>query len=371
MPSKKSGSRPKSAGGWLASQWKRKPKPAWIVMIFHALALGILLLLYALPHHVLSTVEEGLGIESSRESIRVVAEATPEPTPVPVAEADAPAEGEADVTPEPVETPEPTPEPVGSFKNKFADKFTDGEVIESDNSYQSANVNVTFKRKYFDELKSRIYVVDIYVADITCLRTAFGEEKYGRGNKEWITKVAKRLNSIATMNGDYYGSRNYGVVVRNGTLYRDKKNTRDVAVLYWDGRFETIPPETFDAMTAMENGAYQCWHFGPRLLDDYGHAMTKFNCDDFMLKRQPRSAFGYFEPGHYCFVVVDGRHQESWGIKMTDLSAVMEKLGCTAGYNLDGGQTSLLANRTKLINRPSGGGRSASDYIIVVDEIYQ
>ena len=48
---------------------------------------------------------------------------------------------------------------------------------------------------------------------------------------------------------------------------------------------------------------------------------------------------------------------------------VMEGLGCTAAYNLDGGQTSLLARQDTLVNRPSGGGRSASDFIIVVDKV--
>ena len=48
---------------------------------------------------------------------------------------------------------------------------------------------------------------------------------------------------------------------------------------------------------------------------------------------------------------------------------VMEGLGCVAAYNMDGGQTSLLAKGDKLVNRPSGGGRSASDFIIVVDEV--
>ncbi len=112
----------------------------------------------------------------------------------------------------------------------------------------------------------------------------------------------------------------------------------------------------------MDDGAYQCWRFEPRLLDDNGHAMTSFNADSDMKKRHPHSAFGYYEPGHYCFVV-EGRLTESWGVNLEGFSSVMEGLGCTAAYNLDGGQTSLLANGNKMLNRPSGGGRSSSDYI--------
>ena len=76
---------------------------------------------------------------------------------------------------------------------------------------------------------------------------------------------------------------------RSGRPRRDGKNIRDVAVLYWDGRFETIPPERFDAREIMARGAYQCRHFGPRLLDDEGRAMTDFNADSRKLARKGRT----------------------------------------------------------------------------------
>lgn len=364
MAGEKGNGKPGKREGWLRTQLRRQPRPAWMVALLHLLALGVALVLYALPHHVIPSAQQATGIVSSRDSIQRIV------TPQPSAEAvQAEDEDDDDGDASPEITPEPTPEPVGSFRNKFVDKFTDGEVITTGSTYQSANLNISFQKRYFDELKSRVYYADIYIADISCLRTALAEDTFGRGYKEWITKVARRTDSVVTMNGDYYGSRNFGVVARNGTLYRDAKNIRDVAVLYWDGSFETVPPERFDAKKFMEAGAYQCWHFGPRLLDDAGHAMTEFNADSHMKKRHPRSAFGYYEPGHYCFVVVDGRLDESWGVKLDGLSLVMEKLGCAAAYNLDGGQTSLLAKGDKLVNRPSGGGRSASDFIIVVDEV--
>ena len=374
--------RGKKQRGRLNGWFHRRPKPALVLVIGHVLALGIALVLYALPHHVLPSVQQATGVVSSRESLQRPA-ATPETTEASVQSTAAPiaelTEASVQSTAAPIAdpsapsevgiAPDPTEEPVGSFRNKFADKFTDGEVVRTKSLYQSANLNVTFQKKYFDDLASRVYLVDIYVADISCLRSALAEDKYGRGIKEWVTHVSKRTKAVATMNGDYYGSRDFGVVVRNGTLYRDKKNTRDVGVLYWDGRFETIAPKDFNAIDIMKNGAYQCWHFGPRLLDDEGHAMTKFNADSRMLKTHPRSAFGYFEPGHYCFVVVDGRHEESRGVDMVKLSELMERIGCTAAYNLDGGQTSLLARYDTLWNRPSGGGHSTSDFIVVVDDV--
>ncbi len=74
----------------------------------------------------------------------------------------------------------------------------------------------------------------------------------------------------------------------------------------------------FNATEVMENGAYQAWGFGPMLLDENGQTMTEFHSS--VNVRNPRTAIGYFAPGHYCFVVVDGRSSESRGVTTAELS---------------------------------------------------
>ena len=350
----------------------RTRKPVWFLVIAHVLALGVALVLYALPHHVIPRAEKEVGITSSRESAALLPpeeHETPEPSAVPTTVPTVEAIGDGTPVPTPEPTPVPTAEPVGSFRNKFADKFTDGEVINTKKSYRSANLNVTLSERFIESMDSKVYLVDIYVADISCLRTVFARDKYGRAYTEGITKVAKRTKSVFTMNGDYYGARSYGAVIRNGKLYRDQKVIRDVAVLYWDGRMKTMTPKQFNARKAMQQGAYQSWYFGPRLLDSDGKALTSFNVEDSITRSHPRSVIGYFEPGHYCFVTVDGRIQTSSGARLRDLAKLMESLGCKAAYNLDGGQTTQLAKGAKVVNHPTDGGRDSSDYIILVDEV--
>ena len=54
----------------------------------------------------------------------------------------------------------------------------------------------------------------------------------------------------------------------------------------------------------------------------------------------PRSAVGYYEPGHYCFVVIDGRQPGySKGATLMQLAQLFESLGCKEAYNLDGGKS--------------------------------
>lgn len=405
----------------------RKQRPVWTLLLMHLLALGIALLLYALPHHVIPRTSEAVGTVSTRAMMAnanaIQQTAQPEKTVDPAAlsaqetmaadhltvdaqaaepdteesaaletvgtdtpegadiltATDAPEYAEDSVySPEPETTlaPDPTLEPVatqepvdevGSFRIKFADKFIEGKVQKTKNTYVSENLNIKISKGKSEEWDTMIYVVDIYVADISCFRTAFAENKYGTGYTEWPRQIAKDYKSIITMNGDQYGMRKNGVVIRNGTLYRNKKVSNDVCVLYWDGTMKTFSPKDFNANWEMANGAYQAWNFGPMLLDENGNAKTKFNSA--ITEKNPRSALGYFEPGHYCFVAVDGRNDESDGLSMKDLAELMEKLGCKQAYNLDGGRTSMLYAGEDLINKPADGGRKATDILMILDYV--
>ncbi len=367
-----------AALGWLKGQFKKKPLPIWILTIADVLLLGISLVVFALFHHVIPRPEQSTGRVSQRTSTvqaqTQAVEATPqavEATPLPetVQPQDEGQSIEALQTeaaqPTPETTPEPVQDPVGYFGTKFADKFTNGEVIKSDTGYQSGNVNITLTT--YDEQGVRFYVADVYVKDISLLKTAFAQDKFGRYISEWPADLNKRLGGIIAVNGDYYGARSDGIVIRNGELYReDGYPSRDVCVLFWDGTMETYSPAEFDLDEVMERGAYQSWNFGPKLLDSYGMTMTSFNSD--VNPRNPRTAIGYFEPGHYCLIVVDGRSSSSKGVTLKEFSQLVYNLGCQRAFNMDGGQTSEMVVGGTVVNNPYKGGRQCSDIIMIVDQ---
>lgn len=417
------------SGNWLKKQFAQRPKPLWMVITADVLLIGISLVVFALFHHVLPRYERSAGLTSSRE-VAAGAQSAIAVNDYDALEADdgsadvtmdlsamsddsvsfsedgaedAPAEAAA-VDAEPAEAPaEETPEDVaaddaahdaadqtdasaaeddrsddgdvmlagdlsadvpGYFGDKFADKFTNGEIIKSKSGYQSENVNITLKR--YAAKKMVFYVADIYVRDITNLVTAFARDTFGRGIRDYAGNISKQIGAILAINGDYYGGRSDGIVIRNGELYRsDSYPDRDVCVLFWDGSMETYGTKKFDAEAAIAAGAYQAWNFGPRLLDSEGKAKKKFNSD--VGPTNPRTALGYYEPGHYCFVAVDGRQSDSAGMTLKELSALMQELGCVRAYNMDGGNTSVMVAGGKIVNRPSGGGRPTTDIIAIVD----
>ena len=249
------------------------------------------------------------------------------------------------------------------IRDKFADKYTD-MVIVTENSYSSPDISVTVTEETLGQ--TTYYLADIYVRDITCFQTALANDTYGSGFRDSIEDMALLNNALLAVNGDYYGNTNEGVVIRNGVIYRANSTNCDVCVLYYDGTMRVMPGSSFSVEEAVEQGAWQAWTFGPALLNTDGSVLTSFASTNRIISANPRTAIGYYEPGHYCLIVVDGRG-ESAGITLPDLSRLFYDLGCRAAYNLDGGNSSVMVWNNEVINNPSGGGRESSDALLIAE----
>lgn len=208
------------------------------------------------------------------------------------------------------------------------------------------------------------------MANISCFQTHFAYDTYG-GNTQSLSNMSSEVGSILAMNGDSYRfnlKHLNGLLVRNGTVYRTNPTTADICVLYKDGTMATSSPNDFNAQQAVDGGALQTWVFGPKLLDHNGKALTQFNTWDYIRKSHPRSAIGYYEPGHYCFVAVDGRQAGySRGMTLQELATVFENLSCTAAYNLDGGHTTFMTLGNNVVNHPYKPTKTITDCIYICE----
>lgn len=233
---------------------------------------------------------------------------------------------------------------------------------------ETAKVTVSKEQTVLDSETITYYIADIYLSDITRLQTVLAQDTYGTGYRESLTDMAIRGNAIIAINGDYYGNTSEGVVIRNGVVYRANPTDCDLCVLYQDGTMKTMSADDFDLAQAIADGAWQAWTFGPALLDQSGGAIESFDSTRRLIAANPRSAIGYYAPGHYCFVVVDGRDEGySSGMTLPQLSQLFESLGCKAAYNLDGGNSSIMVSQGEILNQPSGGGREISDCILITE----
>ena len=110
---------------------------------------------------------------------------------------------------------------------------------------------------------------------------------------------------------------------------------------------------------------------GPRLLEQGAVNVTALSeafRTDVRVGRGPRTAIGVDKEGRYIIVVVDGRRPYySIGLTLTELAFTMQKLGDVNALNLDGGGSTALAVRGKVVNRPSDGSeRGVSNALLVM-----
>ena len=255
----------------------------------------------------------------------------------------------------------------GAWRTRFAEHFS-AQPIMAPMAYKSPDISIDITRHEAGSSDAPIvyYVADIFLANIQAFQTALAGDTFSRSLTEPLEAMAERNAALLAITGDCYGNHAGGITVRNGMVHKTEDIGADVCILYYDGRMETVPSETLNIRNTLDAGAYQIWVFGPRLLVGEGHALTHFNASAYIQGTHPRAAIGYYEPGHYCFVVVDGRLDGySDGADLHTLASIFEELGCKAAYNMDGGRSAAMIFNGECVNSPHEGGRPLTDCIII------
>jgi exopolysaccharide biosynthesis protein len=110
---------------------------------------------------------------------------------------------------------------------------------------------------------------------------------------------------------------------------------------------------------------------GPQLIKDGRIEITNAAekiLPSFVNDGHPRTAIARLKSGQILLVTVDGRQPgESIGMSLTMLADLLVEFGATEGINLDGGGSTTMVIRNKLVNKPSDatGERPVSDAILV------
>lgn len=272
-------------------------------------------------------------------------------------------------TPAPTDTPAPTPD--GLLGGRY-DVFSYEGAITEPERYAEEELAISIrtvedKETYADYIT--YYVVDIYVQDVTRLKTEAASSKgfSAKLGETSVKKMSDRVNALFAVSGDFH-TNNMGLVIRNGELYRKTKGKFDICVLYRDGTMRTYTKDEYEVDNIIAEDPWQVWTFGPGLLDSEGNPRTEFpNCQ--IKDRNPRCVLGYYGPGHYAIVMVDGRQSGySMGLTMYDLAQLSYDLGFKVAYNLDGGKSAVLCWQGEVYNKPFDGGRVISDIIYVAAE---
>ncbi len=227
-------------------------------------------------------------------------------------------------------------------------------------TYSSDGVTITLYE--YREQDTQIYVADVELDSADALKTAFAKETYGKNVTAKTSEIAQANDAVLAVNGDFYGAREKGYVIRNGTLYRDTSaGDQEDLVIYGDGSFEVINESDVTAQELLDRGAVQVLSFGPALLSGGQTAVSEGEEVGKAMASNPRTAIGIVDSLHYVFVVSDGRTQDSEGLSLSELASFLNTLGVETAYNLDGGGSSTMYFKGAVVNQPTTSGRNIKE----------
>lgn len=72
--------------------------------------------------------------------------------------------------------------------------------------------------------------------------------------------------------------------------------------------------------------------------------------------RNPRTAIGYTRDNNLILLTADGREGASIGLTLVELANLMQELGCVNAMNLDGGGSTVMYIKGKVVNKPQVQG---------------
>ncbi|MGN0328045.1 MAG: phosphodiester glycosidase family protein [Lachnospira sp.] len=237
----------------------------------------------------------------------------------------------------------------------------DNSVITTDTSYISNDISINISTVRVSD--TQVYVADIVVSDISFLHAGLANGVFGRNVTDTTSEIAKDCNAILAINGDFYGFRDSGPVIRNGCLYRSsvRSSSDEDLAIYSNGNMVILKEKDIDTSKLLSDGVLQLFSFGPGLINNGQISISEGQEVEQSMKSNPRTAMGMISPLHYVFVVSDGRTSESAGLSLNELAGFMKELGCTIAYNLDGGGSSTMWFMGKIVNNPTTNGRTISE----------
>ena len=237
-----------------------------------------------------------------------------------------------------------------------------------DQGYASDPVITVTEYRYND---TNVYVADIVLSSPDQLRTAFARSSYGKNLTEKTSVIAANNGALLAINGDYYGARERGYVIRGGIIYKStqRRDAEDL-VIYRDGTMKIVRESDVSAEELLNDGAYNVFSFGPGLISDGIITVSEGDETGQAMASNPRTAIGQIDGLHYVFVVSDGRTSDNAGLSLYELAQFMSEFGVRVAYNLDGGGSSTMYYNGEVVNNPTTNGkriteRSVSDIVYI------
>ena len=234
-------------------------------------------------------------------------------------------------------------------------------------TYSDATCNITITKEWYEN--AWCYIAHLQFSDYTRFGTSCANGEYDKGY-ETTSHAASRLDAIFAVNGCYSAPYLNYTVVRSGELCNGSGKNLWCPAVYssqngllqsaWEsGGTPGIAGMNVDSLVG-SGLVTDTFSFGPPIL--VGSSVTA-GSDTSRAQRTFLGTNG--NPGDIWVVVSEGRNAdgESAGLTYSQCARLLAEKGCTFGIPLDGGGSSTMVFKGKVLNSAKAGQRSVVDFV--------
>ena len=181
------------------------------------------------------------------------------------------------------------------------------------------------------------------------------------------TALARRVNAVLAIDGDYYFYTGKGFILRQGTVYRNLLDgSTDVLLIDEFGDFQVIRNAMPESCSNYMNGRriINAMYFGPALVLD-GQVVRNVSGTNMAYDQgRQRMCIAQVGPLEYMCICCAGPARGSEGMTLQVFADFVAGFGVQTAYNLDGGDsTMLIFNGEKINDVNNASSRKISDII--------
>jgi exopolysaccharide biosynthesis protein len=231
----------------------------------------------------------------------------------------------------------------------FVLAFAPGSLAAADD-WQSVSPGIDYQQIDRDGADAHVVRVNLTEPQLQVIATSESE----RGLT--VSEFASRNGAIVAINGDYFDPelRPIGLAMGDGHVWAQASESirRQEVVGVGDRRVQIFArAEPLRAPEPWMTGAVSGW---PMVVDDCEPVAELPGSDHFSRAPHPRSAVGLSADRKQLFLVVaDGRREGVPGLTLPELANLLDELGACTALNLDGGGSSAMWVRDRIVNQPS------------------
>ena len=220
--------------------------------------------------------------------------------------------------------------------------------------YEDPTLRCTIETSVVNQVS--VWVADIEIADASQLRTA-SADGFDSDGLAPADRMARRMNAVIAINGDYFSYKGREIVIRQGVQYLNHlSGRRDVLVIDEDGDFHgLLAPEAGEVGTEIDGKRIiNAFAFGPLLVNNgrmreggYSGAMS----DDARAQRMAIAQTGHLKYRVICCGPLNGETKGAKGMTLEEFRAYIAGMPeVQTAYNLDGGDSTYLILNGRKVN---------------------